>query len=209
MFLCLRPTLLRFLRLFKKKIDPKALDDAHLLAHYQESRDLDAIAELFNRYAPLVLGICYKLLQEKYKAKDASMDIFLELKDKALRHKIEKFKPWLMALSRNFCLNKLRKTQPNIVSLSDSEEILENTVHFSMEMHHLFEEDSTDEVSILHQELKKLSNQQQECIRLFYFKKMSYQAIADQLGLDKGMVRSSIQNGRNRLRNLIMKHRKH
>lgn len=169
---------------------------------------MEAIGLLFNRYAHLVLGICYKILQEENKAKDASMDIFLELKEKALKHQVEKFKPWLMALSRNFCLGQLRKAQPDIVSLGHSEEILENSVHFSDKMHHLFEENTTDEVSLIHQELKNLSNDQQQCLRLFYFKKMSYQAIADQLEMEKGMVRSSIQNGRNRLRHLILKHRK-
>lgn len=196
------------LRLFKKKINYAALSDADLLNHYQKTGEVAAIGELYNRYAHLVLGVCYKILHDKHRAKDASMDIFLELREKALKHKVEKFKPWLMALSRNFCLGLLRKKDPQVVSLNSSEEILHETVHFPTEMHQLFEEESTDEASILHQELKELSEQQQQCIRLFYFKKMSYQAIAEQLKVDKGTVRSAIQNGRNRLRNLILKHRK-
>lgn len=196
------------LRLFKKKINYAKLSDADLLKHYQQSAEVAAIGELFNRYAHLVLGVCYKVLQNQNEAKDASMDIFLELKEKALKHEVEKFKPWLMALSRNFCLGLLRKKKPEVVSLDGSEEILQDDVHFPSEMHHLFEEESTDEASVLHQVLTELSEQQQQCIRLFYFKKMSYQAIAEELSLDKGTVRSAIQNGRNRLRNLILKRRK-
>ena len=67
----------------------------------------------------------------------------------------------------------------------------------------VFHPDSVDkdrEVDVLHECIAKLEEIQRKCVHLFYFKKMTYAEIAQQLNLEMGQVRSRIQNGRRNLK---------
>ena len=48
-----------------------------------------------------------------------------------------------------------------------------------------------------------LVGDQKTCIQLFYYNKLSYQEISSQTGLELNMVKSHIQNGKKRLKNIL------
>jgi len=54
-------------------------DDAAALQRYAETRDAEAFAELVNRYAGLVYGICLRVTEDAHDADDAAQECFMEL----------------------------------------------------------------------------------------------------------------------------------
>src|ERR1700676_1271038 len=90
---------------------PKSLDDAddhELLNGYRETGDLAVLGLLYEKYMPMVYGVCIKYLKNEEPAKDAVMSIFEELINKARQHDIKQFRSWLYVVSRNYCLMQLR-----------------------------------------------------------------------------------------------------
>lgn len=186
------------LRLFTPKTE--ASTDEVLLAHYQRSGDLQVLGTLYSRYTELIYGVCLKYLKQEESAADAVMDIFEELVQKASKHNIDKFRPWLYVLAKNHCLMRLRKAGQNFTVSFDP-----GLMH-SLDLLHPDVEDQTGKEILLKKLencIDKLPDQQKDCVRLFYFEDRSYKDIADGMDVDLNIVRSHIQNGRRNLKNCV------
>ncbi len=184
-------------RLFSSKTPPQS--DEALLAQYRQQGDLGVLGNLYSRHTELVYGVCLKYLGEEEKAADAVMDIFEELVEKAKKHDIGQFRPWLYVLAKNHCLMQLRKAGRDFSQSFDPE------LMHSLPLLHPDDDKqaaSNKELALqaLEQCIQTLNAIQQDCLRLFYFDDKSYQDIADAQKLDLGLVRSHIQNGRRNLK---------
>src|SRR6266446_2275567 len=76
------------------------LTDRHLLERYLRQRDQAALEALVTRHAPLVLGVCRKILGDSHDADDAFQATFLVLFRKAgsiRRH--DAVAPWLYGVA--------------------------------------------------------------------------------------------------------------
>ena len=62
---------------FKRTISK--LSDEELLTHYAQSGDTEYFGELYNRYIPLLYGLCLKYLQDEDRAQEAVMQLFEDL----------------------------------------------------------------------------------------------------------------------------------
>jgi RNA polymerase sigma-70 factor, ECF subfamily len=182
------------LRIFHKRPQPQS--DEELLGQYRASGDLELLGALYERHVELVYGVCLKYFKDSVQAEDAVMAIFEELIVKAREHEVQKFKSWLYVLTRNHCLMQLRRDGKNI-ALSIEPELMQ-----SVDLrHHTIEiGEERDEMEELKDCLEQLTQQQKQCIELFYYENRSYKEIADDTGEDLGMVRSHIQNGRRNLK---------
>lgn len=170
------------------------MTDAELVKRYQQNGDLDLLGQLYQRYMPLVYGVCLKYLQDESKAEDAVMNIFEELVGKVREHDIAQFRGWLYVLAKNHCRMYLRKhSKVKLESL--------NGVFMQIEeVEHPMDEDVIPELEALRPCLEKLPGKQRQCIDLFYYQNKSYREIAEITGEALGRVRSNIQNGRRNLR---------
>lgn len=186
------------LRLFTPKAETSS--DETLLTHYQQSGDLKVLGTLYSRYTELVYGVCLKYLKQEETAADAVMEIFEELIQKAKKHDIGQFRPWLYVLAKNHCLMRLRKAGQNFTVSFDP------GLMYSLELLHPDAEALPDRelmLTKLENCIEKLSDQQKDCVRLFYFEDRSYKDIADGMQVDLNIVRSHIQNGRRNLKNCV------
>jgi DNA-directed RNA polymerase specialized sigma24 family protein len=96
---------------FSHNKKPDEGDDKSLLQRYRQTGDLVVLGQLYEKYMPLVYGVCLKYLNDEEQSKDAVMQIFEELIVKATKHDIKQFRPWLYVMSRNFCLMQLRTSK--------------------------------------------------------------------------------------------------
>ena len=123
---------------FKRNISK--LSDEELLIHYTKSGDTEYFGELYNRYIPLLYGLCLKYLHDEDRAQEAVMQLFEDLLPKLGNYEIKVFKPWLYRVAKNHCLQLLRKENKEIpldytVNIMESDEFL----------HLLSEEESSEE----------------------------------------------------------------
>jgi len=173
--------------------------DEELLAGYQRTGRLPWLGMLYERYTDMVYGVCLKYLQNETEAEDAVMAIFEELVEKARKHEIDSFRPWLYVLTKNHCLMFLRKQKRTITNSFDPHRM------YSGDTAHPIAEEYIEDPNIERLEycIEQLNEAQQKCIRQFYLDDKSYKDIAGEQNLPMGTVRSHIQNGRRNLRKCI------
>jgi RNA polymerase sigma-70 factor (ECF subfamily) len=181
--------------LFRRNISK--LTDEELLSEYKRSGDTAYFGTLYNRYTPLLYGVCLKYLGNTDKAHDAVMQLFEHLLPKISNYEIGVFRTWLHSVVKNHCLQILRKESREIVvdfntDLMESDEIL----------HLLSEDESADSerVDALKRCMKKLPEEQRICIEAFFMEEMSYADIAEATGYALSRVKSYIQNGKRNLK---------
>lgn len=178
--------------------DYRKLSDEDVIHRYVHRKEHSAFNCLYERYAHLVLGVCFKYLKDSEGAKDATQQIFIKLLEDLIRFRIEHFKPWLLQVARNHCLMILRKSLPvtnNTIELGEDME-------FEEKLHPLAEREQM--LQHLELALKELNEEQRICIEAFYLNKQNYTAIAQQTGYTLMQVKSHIQNGKRNLKNKLI-----
>lgn len=173
--------------------------DLELITKYRNSRDTVYVGELFQRYTHFVFGICMKYLQEEEQSKDAVMSIFEKIMEDLKFHNIQNFRPWLFSVTRNYCLQTIRKEKIEEAKQQDYEKYKASVMEFLEEKHLL----SNQKEKLLEKAVQSLKEEQQTCIKLFYWDKKSYQAIVEETKLDLNKVKSHIQNGKRNLKNSL------
>ena len=176
--------------------------DSELLQLYKETGKSDYFGELYNRYIPLLYGLCLKYLQEEDKAQDAVMQLFEDLLPKLSRYEIREFRTWIYSVAKNHCFQLLRKENLEIATDFDRQFVESYDL-----LHLLDKEETRDDArpAALKHCLEKLPEPQQRCILSFFMEEMSYVDIVEQTGYQLKSVKSYIQNGKRNLKSCIEK----
>src|ERR1700761_9768937 len=96
-----------FLRSIRgKKAEPTS--DEALVKAYQDDGDLQALADLYERYMDLVYGLCLKYLEDTELARDAGVGVFEVIVRDLGNNPVQYFKSWLYRVAKNYCLMYLR-----------------------------------------------------------------------------------------------------
>ena len=106
-------------------------------------------------------------------------------------------KAWLYTVSKNYCLDLLRKNK-RTVEKKDAYELMQND-----QVYHPYneKEDKNEQMLIkLSECMEGLSSSQKKMIKLFYLDKRSYKEITELEDLSWNKVRTLIQNGRRNLK---------
>ncbi len=177
--------------------------DQELIRNFRNGTNRDALGTLYLRYMELVYGVCLKYFGQPDQAQDAVMDIYEHINRKLPGHEVENFPAWLYMVSKNHCLQILRKKNTSLtVSLEDH--IMQNGQEWHLE-DDTFDFDVPEDLEDrLHECIEQLPEKQKVCIRMFYFEKKSYADICDMTSLPMDHVRSNIQNGRRNLKKCML-----
>ncbi len=178
---------------FRRSGASEHLTDEQLLERYLSGNDTRYLGQLYERYMPMVYGICLKIMREPGKAEDAVMNIYEELTRKVKEHKIASFRGWLYVLARNHCLMEWRKNHRRPTDLHEDMGRFDATEE-------AFQYELPKDGTPLERCLDELPGAQRESVRWFYFEEKSYREIAGLIDEDVGKVRSYIQNGRRNLK---------
>ncbi len=172
------------------------MSDDELMALYRVQGDLSQLGLLYERYIHLVYGVCLKYLKSREDAQDGVMSIFEQIKDPLLDQHIRHFKSWLYAVTKNYCLIRIRRMNNSIIPLT---EIMENVA----ELHPTYDRTLDADLDALQKCLKELKEDQQECIRSFFLDRKSYQEVSHSTGYTLKQVKSYVQNGKRNLKKCI------
>ena len=178
---------------FSKPGKPDNTDDDAQLKGYRKSGDIAVLGKLFEKYMPLIYGVCLKYLKDEETAKDAVMGIFEELLTKVKQHEVKQFRSWVYVLSRNYCLMQLRSDKKlDVVPLDD---VMEFTSFL-----HPDDNNKEETLKALERCMQQLSVAQKQSIDLFYMREKCYKEIAETTGFSLNDVKSYIQNGKRNLK---------
>ena len=176
--------------------------DEELLLCYKNTGNPDSFGQLYDRYIPLVYGVCLKYLHDADDAQDAVMQLFEDLLPKALHYEIREFRTWLYSVVRNHCLQILREKERTIQvelrpDFMESDDIL-----------HLLDEGEDEEnerTEALQKCMEALPENQRISITRFFMDELSYADIVEATGYSLKSVKSYIQNGKRNLKICIEK----
>jgi RNA polymerase sigma factor (sigma-70 family) len=173
------------------------ITDSELLELYYTDGNQQWIGILLERYTLLLLGVCMKYLKDENEARDCVQQIFLKVLTEVSKYRIGYFKSWLYMVAKNHCLMRLRNRNGK----------------YSRELHESLaaapEENKTELLQneqtydLLEESIRELSEEQRQCVILFYLKKKSYSEICEMTGFSMMQVKSYIQNGKRNLRLII------
>ena len=143
-----------------------------------------------------VFNVAYKLVGKHDEAEDLTQDIFLKI-FKALKtfDRRANFQTWIISISRNLCIDhyrsvrKERQTIARDVDSNDLQPITPERGPYAQAEHH-------DLRAQLRQALETLPITLRTAVVLRDLQELSYQEIADRLGLPEGTVKSRINRGR-------------
>ncbi|MBL7769985.1 MAG: sigma-70 family RNA polymerase sigma factor [Flavipsychrobacter sp.] len=175
------------------------ISEQELLRRFYQDRDKEWLGILLQRYTLLLLGVCMKYLKNEEAARDAVQQIFLKAITELEKYEVEFIKSWLYMIAKNHCLMQFRDKNRQMVELS--EQMAEVEDH--EETLSIREKDQL--LDWMHESIKNLNPEQQQCVTLFYLDKRSYQEVSELTGYSILQVKSSIQNGKRNLRLMIQR----
>src|SRR5688500_11195043 len=159
-------------------------------------------------YLELVYGVCLKYFGQPEAAQDAVMDIYEHVSKKLPQHEVDNFPAWLYMVSKNHCLQVLRR-KSNSLTISLDDPVMQNGQEWHQEDEGFDFELSEDPADQLNHCIEQLPEKQKACIRMFYFEKKSYAEICELTLQPMDTVRSNIQNGRRNLKKCMQTKQKH
>ncbi len=181
---------------FFRSDTPGQWTDEDLLTRYQTDGEARYLGLLYERYMPMVYGVCLKILRDPGKSEDAVMNIYEELVRKAKEHHVDSFRGWLYVLARNHCLMEWRKNNRRPTDYHAPEDMVHyDAVEAAFEVELPAAEDKS-----LEKCLDQLPPNQRTSVQMFYMEEKTYKEIAGLLAEEIGKVRSYIQNGRRNLK---------
>ena len=143
-----------------------------------------------------VFNVAYKFVGKHDEAEDLTQDIFLKIfKALATFDRRANFQTWIISISRNLCIDhyrSVRKERQTIAREVDSNDLQPA----SSERGPYAAAEHQDLRELLRLSLGKLPPTLRTAVVLRDLQELSYQEIADRLGLPEGTVKSRINRGR-------------
>lgn len=164
--------------------------------------DQDAFTDLVLDYQRAVYNLTFRMLGDSVEAEDAAQEAFLRAYRNLERYDMTRsFKTWVLSIASNFCIDIIRKRRLSLLSLDD---LLPGEVMSAIE-HQSIEElmvDGERDRSV--QEMMSLLKADERAIIILrYWNDLSYEEIADALGINVGVVKSRLFRARQALANRI------
>lgn len=156
---------------------------------------------IYNMFYPTVYGVC-----SRYSTTNEEMEDFIQESFIKIFNNIDKFDStteianlkfggWAKTISRNFCIDQVRKFKPTICEdyqtskLSDEIETEYNDLKYNE--------------SYIIKAMTKLSPRYKTVFNMFYFDGLSHKQIADKLSIKEGASKANLYCAKKRLKNIL------
>ena len=163
------------------------------------SGDQSAWDVIVGLYWRRVFNIAYKFVGRHDEAEDLAQDVFLKLfKSLGTFDRRANFSTWLISVSRNLCIDHYRSTRREHDLVRHDVDVVGLPQPASIESPQTLLE-RRDRVALLRHALDKLAPSLRTAVMLRDIQEMTYQEIAERLGVPEGTVKSRINRGRTEL----------
>jgi RNA polymerase sigma factor (sigma-70 family) len=161
--------------------------------------DQRAWDEIVRLYWRKVFNVAYKFVGRQDEAEDLAQDIFLKLfKSLKTFDRRANFSTWLISVSRNLCIDHYRSVRRERDLVTHDVDVVSLARPSALDSPQVALE-RRDRVALLRAALDKLAPSLRTAVMLRDIQELSYQEIAEKLGVPEGTVKSRINRGRTEL----------
>lgn len=180
------------------------LNDEQLMT-YVAGGSSEALETLYDRYAPMVLGVIMRVLPDRAVAEEVLQEAFWRIWDKADAFHAERgsFTSWLFSIARRQAIDVTRRQ--NVRPQAARDEAEEKQMHLHPDPG--YQVDEAAWLEIQRQQVKSaltvLSPEQYEVIALAYYHGLTRQEIAELTGNPLGTIHTRARLGLQKLRTVL------
>lgn len=165
-----------------------------------KKQDRNAQRELYETYAPRLMGLCMKYCKDSDAAQDMLHDGFLKVFTEIKKYSGRgSFEGWMRRVFVNTILEQFRKEKRKDLVISEMQEEQEEVLDENLER--LFD-DSITEKTLLNM-IQQLPSGYRTVFSLYVFEDMTHRQIAKQLGIKENASRSQYSRAKSFLKNKI------
>ena len=163
--------------------------------------DAEAWGDLYREFAPAIFRFCRRAMPTHEDAEDATMEIFVKLRDKLGQFDhTRSFTAWLYKVAANHCWDMLRRRKGRQNKETEDVDDIPLEHPDPNQLERLIEERSNEEVR---KALSKLGVRARMALVMRYYSDMSYDEIADALGVRRAFVGVVLLRARHELRQVL------
>jgi RNA polymerase sigma-70 factor (ECF subfamily) len=163
--------------------------------------DTQAWGDLYREFAPAIFRFCRRAMPTREDAEDATMEIFMKLRDKLIQYdQSRSFTAWLYRVAANHCWDMLRRRKARHDKDTEDIDDLPLEAPEPNQLEKLIEERTSEEVR---KALDKLGARARMALVMRYYSDMSYDEIADALGVRRPFVGVVLLRARHELRQAL------
>jgi len=163
--------------------------------------DTQAWGDLYRQFAPAIFRFCRRAMPTREDAEDATMEIFMKLRDKLIQYdQSRSFTAWLYRVAANHCWDMLRRRKARHDKDTEDIDDLPLEAPEPNQLEKLIEERTSEEVR---KALDKLGARARMALVMRYYSDMSYDEIADALGVRRPFVGVVLLRARHELRQAL------
>jgi RNA polymerase sigma factor (sigma-70 family) len=179
---------------------PGHIEPTELIARARAG-DTAAWGDLYREYAPAIFRFCRRAMPTREDAEDATMEIFMKLRDKLSQYdQTRSFTAWLYKVAANHCWDMLRRRKLRQGKETEDVDDLPLEAPEPNQLEKLIEERTSEEVR---KALDKLGVRARMALVMRYYSDMSYDEIADALGVRRAFVGVVLLRARHELRQAL------
>jgi RNA polymerase sigma-70 factor (ECF subfamily) len=163
--------------------------------------DAEAWGQLYHDYAPAIFRFCRRALPTREDAEDATMEVFMKLRGVLNQYDDSRsFSAWLYKIAANHCWDTLRRRKIRQDKETEDLDALPLEHPDASQLEKLIEQRTSEEVR---KALAKLGPRARMALVMRYYSDMSYDEIADELGVRRAFVGVVLLRARHELRQAL------
>jgi RNA polymerase sigma-70 factor (ECF subfamily) len=175
--------------------------DRRIMVRLQNG-DMDALAELYDRYAALAMGVALRVVRDRNAAEDAVHDSFLAVWRKARTFDAQRgsVRSWLLTVVRHRAIDRVRRSVPTMdVADADEQSLIRSDADPTLAA--AVASMSADELA---QAMRALPNEQRRAVELAYFEGHTYREVARLMNISPGTAAGRLRLALQRLRTILV-----
>ena len=178
------------------------ISEAELVRRAQAG-DADAFAALVTEHQRFVYNLALRVVNDAREAEDVAQEAFVRawLALPNFRRQAQ-FRTWLYRIVTNLCCNRLPRLRRDLAALGD-EEVDETSAAVDERANPAYDVEADERRAFLQQRLAALPESYRLLVSLRYQQELSYEEIANVLGLPLGTVKTGLFRARAQLREAL------
>lgn len=169
------------------------------------ARQERALDILYNRYAPMVMGVALKIVKDPLTAEEVVQESFWRVWERAesFRQRRGSFAAWLFGLSRNLAIDQWRRirVRPQAARSTAEQEKLERQMDSNPSVPEVAW--ATIQQNQVRAAMLSLPNDQRQVIEMAYFNGLTRQEIAAETNIPLGTIHTRARLALQKLRQLL------